>query len=193
MLSLAKEENMPKLTDSQSMVLLKAAARGDGVAAVPRGMNKAAAAKVGSSLVARKLMREIRSKPGMVIWREENGRNVSLVIARAGRDAIGVENDTAEFDRSAAKKANAAAASEKGSTDGAPRPGSKQALIIAMLSKDHGASLDTMVEATGWLPHTTRAALTRLRQRGYAVERLRDETKGSLYRIVHDRKPATGA
>lgn len=54
----------------------------------------------------------------MAIWREENGKNVSLVITCAGRDAIGVEYDTAEFDRSAAKKANAAAASEKGSTDG---------------------------------------------------------------------------
>jgi hypothetical protein len=62
MLSSAKEEKMPKLADSQSMVLSKAAAREDGVAVVPRGMNKAAAAKVGSSLVARKLMREIRSK-----------------------------------------------------------------------------------------------------------------------------------
>jgi Protein of unknown function (DUF3489) len=59
-----------------------------------------------------------------------------------------------------------------------------------MLSKDHGASLDTMVEVTGWLPHTTRAALTGLRKRGYAVERIRHETKGSLYRIVPERKPA---
>ena len=40
------------LTDSQSMMLSKAAAREDGVAVAPRGMNKAAAAKVGSSLVA---------------------------------------------------------------------------------------------------------------------------------------------
>jgi hypothetical protein len=128
MLSSAKEEKMPKLTDSQSMVLSKAAAREDGVAVVPRGMNKAAAAKVGSSFVARKLMREIRSKPGMSIWREENGRNVSLVITRTGRDAIGVENDTAESDRSAAKKTGVAAASERGSIDDAPRPGSKQAL-----------------------------------------------------------------
>jgi hypothetical protein len=190
MLSSAKEEKMPKLTDSQSMVLSKAAAREDGVAVVPRGMNKAAAAKVGSSLVARKLMREIRSKPEMSIWREENGRNVSLVITRTGRDAIGVENDTAESDRSSAKKTGVAAASERGSIDGAPRPGSKQALIVEMLSKDHGASLDTMVEATGWLPHSTRAALTGLRKRGYAVERIRQETKGSLYRIVPDRKPA---
>jgi hypothetical protein len=133
MLSSAKEEKMPKLTDSQLMVLSKAAAREDGVAVVPRGMNKAAAAKVGSSLVTRKLMREIRSKPGMSIWREENGRNVSLVITRIGRDAIGVENDTAESDRSAAKKTGVAVASERGSIDDAPRPGSKQALIVEML------------------------------------------------------------
>jgi hypothetical protein len=132
------------------------------VAVVPLGMNKAAAAKVGSSLVARKLMREIRSKPGMSIWREEIGRNVSLVITRTGRDAIGVEDDTAESDRSAAKKTGVAAASERGSIHGAPRPGSKQALIVELLSKDHGASLDTMIEATGWLPHSTRAALTGL-------------------------------
>jgi hypothetical protein len=28
-----------------------------------------------------------------------------------------------------------------------------------------------MVEATGWLPHTTRAALTGLRKKGHAVDR----------------------
>src|ERR1700730_10180860 len=87
MLSLAKEEPMPKLTDSQLIVLSKAAGRNDGVAVVPRGMGKAAAGKIGSSLVARKLMREIRSKAGIPIWRED-GTNISLVITRAGRDAI---------------------------------------------------------------------------------------------------------
>jgi acyl-CoA reductase-like NAD-dependent aldehyde dehydrogenase len=54
-------------------------------------MGKAAAAKIGSSLVARKLMRESRSKPGMPVWREAEGKNISLVITRAGRDAIGCE------------------------------------------------------------------------------------------------------
>ena len=53
---------MLKLTDSQLIVLSKAAARDDGAAVAPQGMGKAAAAKVGSSLVARKLMREIRCK-----------------------------------------------------------------------------------------------------------------------------------
>ena len=30
-----------------------------------------------------------------------------------------------------------------------------------------------LAEATGWIPHTTRAALTGLRKRGFAVERIR--------------------
>ena len=195
---------MPKLTDSQLIVLSKAAARDDGVAVAPQEMSKAAAVKVGSSLVARKFMREIRSKSGMPIWREADGKSLSLVITRAGRDAIGVADDampssrpTLEPQKAAAaaktKKASVAAQPEARSIDCVPRPGSKQALIVEMLCKDAGASLDALVQATGWLPHTTRAALTGLRKRGYAVERVRDEGRGSMYRIVEKPMAAVGA
>jgi hypothetical protein len=40
------------------------------------------------------------------------------------------------------------------------------------------------MEATGWLPHTTRAALTGLRKRGYAVVRERIDGGNSIYRIA---------
>ncbi|MGZ9021029.1 MAG: DUF3489 domain-containing protein [Rhodoplanes sp.] len=49
-----------------------------------------------------------------------------------------------------------------------PRPHTKQALIVSLLTREAGASLDELVSATRWLPHTTRAALTRLRQVGKA-------------------------
>ena len=108
---------MAKLTDNQLIVLSKAAARDDGVAVAPHGMGKAAAAKVGSSLVARKLMRESRSKPGMPVWREAEGKNISLVITRAGRDAIGVGDDAMPSDRSGleATRASAAVKTQKAS------------------------------------------------------------------------------
>src|SRR3954449_11317909 len=84
---------MAKLTDTQLIVLSKAAARNDGTAIIPEGLNKAAAAKVAASLVSRKLMREVRSKPDMPVWREdEEGRGTSLVITREGREAIGLEH-----------------------------------------------------------------------------------------------------
>ena len=85
---------MAKLTDTQLIVLSVAAARDDGLAVVPAKMNRAAASKVGASLVARKLMREVRSKPGMPVWQEgDDGRRISLMITSAGRAAIGVEED----------------------------------------------------------------------------------------------------
>lgn len=47
-----------------------------------------------------------------------------------------------------------------------PKRTSKSDLMVAMLSKAGGASLDELIAATGWLPHTTRAALTGLRKKG---------------------------
>lgn len=46
----------------------------------------------------------------------------------------------------------------------------KQDQVAALLLRDEGATLDQMVTATGWLPHTTRAALTGLRKKGYAID-----------------------
>jgi Protein of unknown function (DUF3489) len=41
-----------------------------------------------------------------------------------------------------------------------------------------------LIAATGWLAHTTRAALTGLRKRGYAVSIDRsDDKRGSFHRI----------
>ena len=56
----------------------------------------------------------------------------------------------------------------------APRPGTKIAEVLALLARTEGASITELMGATGWLPHTTRAALTGLRQRGYAIERNRE-------------------
>jgi len=55
--------------------------------------------------------------------------------------------------------------------------------VVALLKRNDGATLDEMVEATGWLPHTTRAALTGLKTKGYTIERdKRGET--TCYRIT---------
>jgi hypothetical protein len=46
----------------------------------------------------------------------------------------------------------------------------KQDQLAALLLRDEGATLGQMIAATGWLPHTTRAALTGLRKKGYAID-----------------------
>jgi Protein of unknown function (DUF3489) len=183
---------MPKLTDTQLIVLSKAAARDDGAGVAPSGMNKAAAAKVGSSLVARKLMRELRTKPGMPAWREDtDGRSISLIITRAGRDAIGVDEPEEETSKGSGEAGDENTNAAREPASGAPREGSKQALVVEMLAKKGGATLDQLIEATGWLPHTTRAALTGLRKRGFDIERTRSDGKASIYRIVATSKLST--
>lgn len=65
----------------------------------------------------------------------------------------------------------------------APRQGSKLAEVMALLARDTGASVEDLMAATGWLPHTTRAALTGLRKRGFTILREQRDGKGSVYRI----------
>ena len=61
-------------------------------------------------------------------------------------------------------------------------PQTKQALLIAMLKREEGATLLQLVEATGWLPHTTRAALTGLRKKGHVIAASKVDGV-TLYRI----------
>lgn len=65
-----------------------------------------------------------------------------------------------------------------------PREGSKQALVVDLLSRAEGVSLTHLVAATGWLPHTARAALTGLRKRGFAIDRVTGEEGVSVYRVA---------
>ncbi len=61
--------------------------------------------------------------------------------------------------------------------------GTKSAAVIALLERESGATLAELVAATGWLPHTTRAALTGLRKKGHVIERSK-RGEETCYRIV---------
>jgi hypothetical protein len=68
------------------------------------------------------------------------------------------------------------------------KPQSKAALLLEMLARPEGATLNQMVAATGWLPHTTRAALTGLKKKGHEVTSTKfDDLR--TYRLV----PSCGA
>jgi hypothetical protein len=84
-----KEPKMAKLTDTQLIVLSKAAARDDGLATIPEGLNKAAASKVGAGLVTRKLMREVQSKPDMPVRMKRGAEPALSLRERAGRRSVG--------------------------------------------------------------------------------------------------------
>jgi len=110
-------------------------------------------------------------------WRNEDDHLNGLQLTGAAREALGLNSDGSSGGSSEHSAQEAAAASL------APRARSRIAVVIALLQREQGAAPDEMVEATGWLPHTTRAALTGLREKGEAIVR---EKRGeaTCYRIA---------
>ena len=65
-------------------------------------------------------------------------------------------------------------------------PGTKRSLILDLLARGEGASLEELIAATGWLPHTTRAALSRPCSGGQALVKSARPDGRTAYRIVRD-------
>lgn len=60
---------------------------------------------------------------------------------------------------------------------------SKSLTVLTLLAREHGASIAEIVSATGWLPHTARAALTGFRKKGHIIARVR-EADVTTYRLL---------
>jgi uncharacterized protein DUF3489 len=139
-------------------------------------------------------MRECLSRSALLSGTAAGAKAIAVDDVAEPEDA-GEESDAlANRDQAAilsgldAKDAPPAEAMEPGPIRGPSAPrGSKLARVIALLERDHGATIEELIAATGWLAHTTRAALTGLRKRGYAVAIDRsDDKRGSFYFIPAD-------
>lgn len=67
---------------------------------------------------------------------------------------------------------------------GEAKPASKSSLVLQMLQRPEGSTIAQLVAATGWLSHTTRAALTSLKKRGHQVTSEKVEREERVYRVV---------
>lgn len=67
----------------------------------------------------------------------------------------------------------------------APGKATKKARLITLLSQKGGADMASLSTTFGWLPHSTRAALTGLRKSGYEIASVKPETgEPARYQIV---------
>jgi hypothetical protein len=198
---------MPKLSDTQAILLSAAAQRADGnLLPMPGSLRGGAAVKVVGALLTRGLAREdvtdlqTRADSALnTVWRNEaDGRAVLLRITPAGLEAIGVEPDAAAGEPAAepapeaAKKKRGrpkkAAATSKSAPTAAPRKtraDTKQAQVIAMLRRKQGATIAQIAEASGWRSHTVRGffAGALKKKLGLAVTSEKVEGKDRVYRI----------
>jgi hypothetical protein len=165
----------PKLNDMQLVLLSTAAQREDGNFFPVAESLKGGASRIGKAiegLISRGYAADGEVGPTVPHWREDGDKRIGAAITADGRTAIdgGEPEDGIAKDGPATAPPSAPAASAAPpSKAGEIRAGTKQALLVEMLEREEGASIQQIVDATGWLPHTTRAALTGLKKRGFEV------------------------
>jgi hypothetical protein len=185
------KSNTQKLNDLQLIILSSASQRDDGLAVLPENVPAAPVKKAVAKLAALGFMKEVRVKHDQPLWwTDEEGKRVGLKITKAGAAAIGVAEDGGSAEEPAPEpepKRRGKTAAQKGTAAqaeaGEGRGGSKRAQIIALMQRKAGATLDDMVEATGWLPHTTRAALTGLRHKAFDITKSKEKGGKTVYRL----------
>jgi hypothetical protein len=148
------------LSDTQLVLLSAAAQRDDGRLTPPERLKGYPRQALTAKLLKLGLVETIRAGRDSPAWGDGEDGPYGLRITPAGLRELGLEPTDA-----------GAPASQEGSPR-RPRATSKIAQVLCLLEGRDGASLVEIEAATGWLPHTVRAALTGLRKQGYRVERL---------------------
>lgn len=170
---------MTRLSDTQRILLSSASQRSNGgLLPLPTTLRPGAGtASAIAALLRHGLAAECETLDMAAACRSEGDLHYGVFITPAGAAAIGIEPDQSDAVVPDADPALAPALKS------ATRPHSKTATVIALLARDTGATTSELIEATGWLPHTMRAALTGLRRKGYDISRGKRDG-ATCYRIV---------
>ena len=200
-----------KLSDAQLVLLSAASQREDQYLTPPAGKSLLAAKRAAAKLLEGGLIREVRARKDAPVWRrdEDADQGFALKLTAAGLKAIAADLDTG--DDKAARQTHGDEAAKLETTAGGidvtdaghglelsgksysprvPRAGTKIGIVIEMLERDAGATIDELVAATGWLPHTTRAALTGLRKRGFEIDRRKAKDQSASAYVIAERNSA---
>lgn len=168
---------MTSLSDTQRVLLSGAAQRDNGsLLPLPASLRPGGGvAKAINALLTRGFAEERQTNDAAAVRRNEDDTRYGIFVTDTGMAAIGIEaaSDVGSVDTTSAALPAPA---------GAPRT-SKINAVVALLSRNDGATLPDLIEATGWLPHTTRAALTGLRKKGHDIARGKRDG-ATCYRIV---------
>lgn len=158
------------LNDLQLILLAHAAKSGTGhVFPLPAAAaDRNRASKELKALPRRGLVAETETANPAQSWREDGDLHFGLVITPQGNAAIGLGEGEAGAPDSPTEDMPLA---EPARAPREVRRGSKIANVVGLLQRSEGATLAELVEATGWLPHTTRAALTGLKKKGHVIAR----------------------
>jgi hypothetical protein len=188
---------MLKLTETQTIILSRAATRPDNLAMpLPKGLHGAAAKTVITKMIKQGWLNEVeanlrRNEP---LWRETgDGHGTTLLATAAGFEAVGIEpvvvNTTTDLHKAKVENNMHAAPSAACDSDArkpvAIRTGTKQAQIIALLQRPEGASIAEIVETTGWMSHSIRGLISGglKKKLGLPVVTEKQDGRGTVYKL----------
>jgi len=170
--------NQIQLSDTQAVILSAACARDDGlVFPVTAKIKGGAVGNCLKSLLKRGLIEELPANDPDTVWRHDEERgSITLRATPLAYSALGIAEE--EIPNTNASTADPA-------PQKAQRKGSKQALLIEMLEAPEGATIQQIVGATGWQPHTVRGAIAGALKKklGLNVVSEKVEGRGRVYRI----------
>ena len=166
-----------QLSDAQSVILSDACAREDGmVFPVTASLKGGAVGNVCKSLLKRGLIEEVPATDHTTVWRHDEERGPLTLRATAlAYSTLEITDDPQQ------------------QPDGQPAPepshrrtGTKQEAVIEMLSAKGGATLDEIVAATKWAPHTARGFLSGALKKklGLTITSEKIQGRGRAYIIV---------
>ena len=176
---------MTILTETQTAILTAGAQRPNKIAMpLPKGLAGAAAKMSVTKMIERGWLQEVAafSDRGEPLWRETgDGHGTTLVVTEAGLLAIGIEPVVVRT-MTAIHKHAAEPPLPKPPT---PRSGTKQAMLISLLQATEGATMEAMITATCWKPHTLRGAMSGAlgKKLGLVVTSAKEGNSARVYRI----------
>jgi hypothetical protein len=172
--------NAKSPTVAQLLVLSTAAQRPDHmVLPLPQAVRVRGGAQRSllAALLRLELVEEVAVDAAALVWRTDDAsRHLGLRLTAAGLASAGVpdgafaaEGPDAAEEQTATSCTEPPAAEVPVAAPAAQRPTGKLGEVLRVISSEPGATLGEITTLTGWLPHTARAAVTGLRQRGFSI------------------------
>jgi hypothetical protein len=187
---------MPKLTDTQIIILSRAATRPGNLAMpLPEGLHGAAAKMAVNRMITNGWLEEVDAnlRRGEPLWHETgDGHGTTLIATEAGLRAIVIEPVAPRAAASARKSTPQKDADPAPTTEATDQPkpiairaGTKQAQIIELLQRPEGASIAEIVAATGWQSHSARGLISGglKKKLGLPVVSVKVEGRGTVYKL----------
>jgi hypothetical protein len=183
-----QEVTMPKLTDTQRIILSAAAGRSDhAVLPLPKSLkpSKGPASNVLKGLLNKGLIEERPAAASGEAWRnDKTGCRFTLILTNLGLAALdGEPAHGRNQDHVKPNKSDVSPkVSKKPSRSAGIRRSGKNEAILELLRRPKGVKVAELQKATGWQPHSVRAALTGLRKRGITIDHTKNASDETVYK-----------